>query len=506
MADNSAALPHFWPILDAMPIALLYKEHSRSRILANQAALTLLQRDPGPVELSLADIQHLPLYSPDNHSPYDLLHNPLLLALSGTALQLPVILGNNPGQPLLLHSKLITLSFTLHSSVLISLQSMHGQKFIADTTGALSEDITELEEALAFDKLISLISTELINVQDDKLDQHILDALAAVGEFCHADRSYVFLFNDNISEMSNTHEWVRPGISTHQEQLQRVPEAALPYFYQKIRQDLVFAVNKVSELPLAAQAEKHEFDAEDIQSVLCCAMRADDKLLGFVGCDMVARQRDWTSNDLRRMKLVGEMIAKTLQNVRYRQSLQQIQQQLLQANQELQKQASQDGLTGIANRRQFDHHLHNELKRCSRNQQPLGLVMLDIDRFKQYNDHHGHQAGDEALKQVAQLLQQQVKRQGELAARYGGEEFAIILPGSDNDACYQLACNIQQQLAQLGIAHPSSDIKPLLTVSIGYCSLLADKSSSSDSLIKQADAALYQAKKAGRDQIIGQNN
>ena len=149
MADNSAALPHFWPILDAMPIALLYKEHSRSRILANQAALTLLQRDPGLVELSLADIQHLPLYSPDNHSPYDLLHNPLLLALSGTALQLPVILGNNPGQPLLLHSKLITLSFTLHSSVLISLQSMHGQKFIADTTGALSEDITELEEALA---------------------------------------------------------------------------------------------------------------------------------------------------------------------------------------------------------------------------------------------------------------------------------------------------------------------------------------------------------------------
>ena len=513
MADNSNALPHFWPIIDATPVALLYKEHSRSRILANQAALTLFQRDPSMVELSLADIQQLPLYSPDNHSPYDLLHNPLLLALSGTALQLPVILGNNPRQPLLLHSKLVTLSFTLHSSVLISLLPTQGQRFIADSTGALATDVTglatdisELEEALAFDKLISLISTELINVPDDKLDQHILDALTAVGEFCHADRSYVFLFNADISEMSNTHEWVRAGISSHQAQLQHIPQASLPYFYQKIRQDLVFAVNKVSELPLAAQAEKQEFDAEDIQSVLCCAMRADDKLIGFVGCDMVARQRDWTSNDLRRMKLVGEMIAKTLQNVRYRQSLQHMQQQLLQANQELQKQASQDGLTGIANRRQFDHHLHNELKRCARNQQPLGLMMLDIDRFKQYNDHYGHQAGDEALKQVARLLQQQVKRQGELAARYGGEEFAIILPGSDNAACHQLARNIQQQLSQLGIAHPGSDIQPLLTVSIGYCSVLADKSSSSDNLIQQADAALYQAKKGGRDKIVGQNN
>ncbi|WP_166840788.1 sensor domain-containing diguanylate cyclase [Rheinheimera pleomorphica] len=508
MAENSVALPHFWPILDAMPAPLLYKEHSRSRILANQAALTLLQRDPTLAELSLADIQQLPLYNPDNHSPYDLLHNPLLLALSGTALQLPVILGNNPGQPLLLHSKLVTLSFTLHSSVLISLQPMQGQKFISDSTGALAAeksgsatDISELEEALAFDKLISLISTELINVQHDKLDQHILDALAAVGEFCHADRSYVFQFNADISEMSNTHEWVRPGVSSHKDQLQQIPQEGLPYFYQKIRQDLVFAVNKVSELPLAAQAEKQEFDAEDIQSVLCCAMHADNKLLGFVGCDMVARQRDWTSNDLRRMKLVGEMIAKTLQNVRYRQSLQQIQQQLLQANQELQKQASQDGLTGIANRRQFDHHLQSELKRSARNQQPLGLLMLDIDRFKHYNDHYGHQAGDEVLQQVAQLLQQQVKRQGELAARYGGEEFAIILPGSNSEACHKVASNIQQQLTQLGIAHQNSDIQPVLTVSMGYCSIFANQSSSTEMLIKQADAAQYQAKKSGRNQV-----
>ena len=147
----------------------------------------------------------------------------------------------------------------------------------------------------------------------------------------------------------------------HKAKLQHIPQQALPYFYQKIQQDLVFAVNDVTSLPAEAAAEQHEFNAEDIQSVLCCAMLNGDKLSGFVGCDMVSRQRNWTSNDLRRMKLVGEMIANTLQNVSYRRSLQQMQQQLLQVNLELQKQASQDGLTGIANRRQFDTILQQGL-------------------------------------------------------------------------------------------------------------------------------------------------
>ena len=101
---------------------------------------------------------------------------------------------------------------------------------------ALPPEQAEIEEALAFDKLMSLISTQLINVQDDKLDQHIEDALAAIGEFCHADRSYVFLFNADLTEMSNTHEWVRSGINSHKAKLQQIPQQAMPYFCQKIQQ------------------------------------------------------------------------------------------------------------------------------------------------------------------------------------------------------------------------------------------------------------------------------
>ena len=435
MTERTVTPPHFWALLDALPLALLYREKPTAGVYTNKAARELLQLPDDNTMVSLAELQKIPLFCPVQQQAFHLVQNPLLQALNGDELQQHVTLSD--GSSLLLQSTLVTLPYTLHQNLLISFQP---QEISNKST---SNDNAEVAEALAFDKLMSLISTQLINVQDSKLDQHIETALAAIGEFCHSDRSYVFLFNHSIDEMSNTHEWVRQGISAHKEQLQQIPEAALPYFYRHMKQDRVFAVSNVAELPAEAAAEKQEFEAEDIQSVLCCAMLAEDKLLGFVGCDMVSRQRNWTDNDLRRLKLVGEMLANTLQNVSYRRSLQQMQQQLLQANQELEKQASQDGLTAIANRRQFDRCLQTELQRCARNKLPLGLILLDIDRFKLYNDHYGHQAGDDVLKQVAEMLHQQTKRSGELAARYGGEEFALILPGSDIQACEKLATQIQ---------------------------------------------------------------
>lgn len=502
MTERTVTFPHFWALLDALPVALLYKENTKAEVFANQTALRLFKLPADNSVLSVSDLQHLTLLCPDKQHAFDLLHNPLLQALSGTALQLPVTLEHH-SDTLLLHSTSVALSFTLHNSILVTLHPLNNTGSInMPAQPSAITDISELEEALAFDKLMSLISTQLINVQDNMLDQHIEDALAAVGEFCHADRSYVFQFTSNVDEMSNTHEWVRNGITAHKDQLQQIPDQALPYFYQQIKRDLVFAVNDVSQLPPEAAAEKQEFDAEDIQSVLCCAMLAGDELIGFVGCDMVSRQRNWTSNDLRRMKLVGEMIANTLQNVRYRRSLQNMQQQLLQANIELQKQASQDGLTAIANRRKFDSTLQNELQRCARNKLPLGVILLDIDRFKLYNDHYGHQAGDDALKQVAQLLHDLAKRQGELAARYGGEEFAIILPGSAIEACQHMAKKIQQSLADLAIEHSTSDIADSITASIGIVSRVPDRNSEPGHFIKAADDALYQAKADGRNQTV----
>ncbi|MDX1538525.1 diguanylate cyclase [Arsukibacterium sp.] len=505
MADNSDAYPHFWAILDQLPVALLYKESAKADIFANEAARTLLNVSLPTKPLSLPQLSEIRLLD-QHHNRISLLSNPLLLALSGTALSQDVLLDiKGTATPFTLHSQLIKLQFSIGNTIIVTLCPQQSDSSAATnkaTPGAPAPDIAELEEALAFDKLMSLISTELINVSSEALDQHVEDALAALGEFCHADRSYIFQFTDDLSEMSNTHEWVRDEVVSHKDNLQHIPDYALPYFFEKIQRDHIFAVADVSKLPAEASAEQLEFNNENIQSVLCTAMLAGQKLIGFVGCDMVARQRNWTSNDLRRIKLVGEMIANSIQNVNYRVSLQQIQQQLLKANQELQKQANQDGLTGLANRRHFDEKLLEELQRSARSELPLSLILLDIDLFKPFNDHYGHQAGDDALQKVATALSKEARRQGEVAARYGGEEFALILPACDNNDCLEVATRVQQHIEALNIEHCKSDVAPYLTVSIGCYSVIANKDTSAKLMLSKADQALYQAKAAGRNTIV----
>ena len=486
--------PHYWAIIDALPVAVLIKDTAKPQIYANQQARLLLSL-PEPV-LNLSDIRLIELIEPDSEELLSLVQNPLLLALSGSVVHQQVRLAGSK-QRLQLSSQLVQLSFTLSNSVLVALTPEQGKGVIRDNQRSVYDE-NELEEALAFDKLMSLISAELINVQPEQLDIHIEDALSALGEFCHADRSYVFLFSDDMQTMSNTHEWVRDGIASHKANLQQVPEAALPYFWRVMQSDFIFAVRDVTLLPDEASAEQQEFEREDIQSVLCSAMTNQNKLLGFVGCDMVARKRAWTASDIRRLKLVGNMIGNTIQNVNYRLSLKQMQQELMQANLELQELASRDGLTGIANRRQFDTLLQHELQRCARYQLPLGFMLADIDHFKQYNDSYGHLAGDDALKQVARTLSQTLKRQGELVARFGGEEFAILVPVSNADELTQLAETLRTSIEQLQQEHLFSAAQRL-TISIGATLVNPDKTTNPSELIRQADTALYQAKATGRN-------
>lgn len=493
--------PHFWAIIDALPFAVLLKDTAKPHIFANSQALTLLNKPDASSVLSLNDIRHIPLADPLTNASLSLAQNPLLMALSGSEINRSVLFERS-NSIVQLYATTVQLSFTLSTSALIVMTpensgSTQELKYIS-----LNDDMNELQEALAFDKLMSLISAELINVKPEHLDTHIEDALTALGEFCHADRSYVFLFNEHMTTMSNTHEWVRAGISSHKAHLQNMHQSTQPYIWQVLTSEHIFAVPDIHLLPDEASLEKQEFIREDIQSVLCTAMFSEGKLLGFVGCDMVARKRNWTTSDIRRVKLVGNMIANTIQNVNYRLSLQQVQAELLQANLELKELAAQDGLTGIANRRHYDEVVLQELHRCARAQAPLCLMLIDIDHFKAFNDNYGHLAGDDALKRVAAALQQQLKRQGELVARYGGEEFAVILPHCSADEAPLIAERLRHSVQEMQIEHLYSPWQSL-TISIGYCQLIPDKRISTTSLLEKADAALYRAKAAGRNQIQG---
>lgn len=171
---------------------------------------------------------------------------------------------------------------------------------------------------------------------------------------------------------------------------------------------------------------------------------------------------------------------------------------LEQANQELRRLANMDGLTGIANRRRFDEYLEQEWYRLAREQEDLSLILCDIDYFKNYNDHYGHQAGDDCLKEVAQAIRSTIQRPADLVARYGGEEFAIILPNTPPEGAIHIAESIRLNVKRLKIDHASSKIG-CLTLSLGVGSQVPSRQSQSSFLITIADKALYTAKDRGRD-------
>jgi diguanylate cyclase (GGDEF)-like protein len=169
------------------------------------------------------------------------------------------------------------------------------------------------------------------------------------------------------------------------------------------------------------------------------------------------------------------------------------------ANERLAQLALTDALTGIANRRAFDERLREDWARARRIGQPVGLLILDLDFFKQYNDHFGHPTGDECLKRIAELLRDG-RRAADFAARVGGEEFAVLLPHTDLEGALAAAEGVRGRIEKLGIAHPNSPFG-IMTASIGVASAPADGSGSTQDIMKSADRALYKAKSEGRNRV-----
>jgi diguanylate cyclase (GGDEF)-like protein len=161
-----------------------------------------------------------------------------------------------------------------------------------------------------------------------------------------------------------------------------------------------------------------------------------------------------------------------------------------------------DGLTGIANRRYFDVALDRELRRAQRMGGELSLLLMDIDSFKAYNDHFGHQQGDSCLSTVAQALAASLKRPADVAARYGGEEFAAILPDTAPGQARSLANAIREHVASLALAHAPAATRPHVTLSIGVASFDKERLNQPAALIEAADKALYAAKRTGRDRVV----
>ncbi len=206
--------------------------------------------------------------------------------------------------------------------------------------------------------------------------------------------------------------------------------------------------------------------------------------------------------DITERKQAEGVLKHTLLNLEQaRQETENANQRLAQANQELKHLSQLDGLTGIANRRRFNEYLEQEWRRASRAPQPLALILGDVDHFKNYNDHYGHQAGDDCLSQVAQAMAGATSRTADLLARYGGEEFVAVLPGTTLEGATHIAERMRAAVEELKLPHATSTTADHITLSLGVAASTDTKHTDPGALLAAADAALYQAKEQGRNQV-----
>jgi len=246
----------------------------------------------------------------------------------------------------------------------------------------------------------------------------------------------------------------------------------------------IISYRKIAEYPLivltALSQDEILIGWRNDACLQIAALSALILLIGFLGCRMI---RQLTS------RLIIEEEFKESSD------------ELRESNQLLTHLALQDGLTGLANRRSFDDALLVEFSRAQRAGNSLGLMMIDVDFFKQYNDIYGHVAGDECLKKIARVVATGMRRAGDMAARYGGEEMVLLLPGSDIDGAVSLAETIRHGIESLGIPHIGSPLCKV-TASMGVAVFpLIKMETAANTLVNAADHALYKAKASGRNNV-----
>ncbi|MBE9160172.1 EAL domain-containing protein [Nodosilinea sp. LEGE 06152] len=232
-----------------------------------------------------------------------------------------------------------------------------------------------------------------------------------------------------------------------------------------------------------------------IQANLIVPILQKERLWGLLIAHQCSHPRQWQQSEVNLFYQLASQAAIAIQQS-------ELYHQLQTANQELQRLASVDGLTQVANRRCFDHRLSTEWQRLAREQAPLSLILCDVDCFKLYNDTYGHLAGDDVLRQVAMAIAQACKRPSDLVARYGGEEFAVILPNTTTDGAIVVVEAIQTSIEALQLPHTNSQTSRLITLSFGIATTIPHQQSSPETLIAAADQGLYQAKAQGKNGMV----
>lgn len=268
-----------------------------------------------------------------------------------------------------------------------------------------------------------------------------------------------------------------------------------------------FFFNRRDEIEQYLNANINVRVGQLMESIMFVPLTIEEKCIGIITVQN-HDQDIYSSQSVETLETLSAYLAIAIRNAQKSEALKNeiekreiIQQELKKLNKELSDLSEIDGLTGIANRRHFDDFFEHEFRHAVRYKTPISLIMLDIDFFKEYNDHYGHLNGDKIIIKIAEIIKKHAKRSNDLAVRFGGDEYIVLLSDATEEFCQAVAFNIQEELKQLNLAHDFSSIVPRITLSIGIASINPERDTDPMRLLEYADHALYQSKENGRNRI-----
>ncbi|MCH8498277.1 MAG: diguanylate cyclase [Marinobacter sp.] len=322
------------------------------------------------------------------------------------------------------------------------------------------------------------ISTSLVTLSDDQLDEGIHGVLRILGTLMHADRCYLLLADQAQECYRAPYQWAGPGLAPRFDARTQIPDedlaAARDLLWQK---QLLHIVEPEHPAPDALAGTP--LLSPPPHALLMVPVYRAERLLGMLAVEALVGARHWPESDVTTVKVVAGLLANSL-----------IRKELLD---ELTYEANHDRLTGLFNRHKIDASLQQEIARSDRYTGLFSIILFDADHFKQVNDNFGHNSGDEVLKSIARIARTQV-RKSDIVGRWGGEEFLIVLPETDQDGAAKVADNIRIAVAQHDFGLPRR-----ITVSSGVACYQGAEAA--EELLQRADNALYRAKEKGRNRV-----
>jgi diguanylate cyclase (GGDEF)-like protein len=358
----------------------------------------------------------------------------------------------------------------------------------------------ELESLTQAQQLVLELSNRLIHAPHDAFDACQRDCLREVAQRLGANHALWLVPMPGQAAFRVFMEWQAPGVTDAAQP--PLPLGGLTQVPARLaREELLFFYSQAEMGRSLSPAETAVFTTCPVGASALALLHSDGEDYGMLFFGKPLGRGDWPPEDRALLAMTAQLL---LHSVRHQAQLLAIlatQQALRDANRQLEVLSRHDPLTGLSNRRHFDEIKEDEFQRALRNDQPLSLLICDIDDFKAYNDHYGHACGDQCLRDVAQAMNAAIARSGDAVARIGGEEFAILLPATPTQAAWQVAERVRLAVEELRIAHATSRVGPHVTISVGLAQLEIGRTPDFDTLFDAADQALYRAKQNGRNRV-----